>query len=419
MNSNDSTNQPLSIRRNMLWNTVGSLVYQGCLWLITILVVILAGYDDSGLLAYAMAIGNIYFPLAIYNMRTIQVSDVDEAYSQQNYVAFRLVTITLASIVLLVYLGITVSVSSVFVVSLCWIAFRTDEALSNVYYGIEQKHMRMDYIGKSQLFRGLLVVSIFSLVIYFTQSVPISILTMMAACLCVTFFYDKKNAERFASVSPHITKKQICALLKKCLPSTLSIVVFGAVVTITRQFYEAMCGTELLGIYAAIATPTVLINALTAYLYTPYIGPIASSWKKRDIRSIAFVFRNVFLTILIFVIIFCIAGALWGSNVLELVYGPTVLPYADILLPTIITIACTASAAFLADAMIAFRQFKIALTSNIASLMIAIAIGYPTMSLFGMNGINITLIISYIAGILICLVMFAVTCKRTADARPF
>lgn len=44
--------EPLDIKKNMLYNTIGSLTYQGCLWITTVLVVILSdGYSDSGILS--------------------------------------------------------------------------------------------------------------------------------------------------------------------------------------------------------------------------------------------------------------------------------------------------------------------------------------------------------------------------------
>lgn len=85
--------EPLSVRHNMLFNTVGSLMYQGCLWVITVLVVRLSdGYANSGILAFAMTIGNLFNPLATYSMRTYQVSDVRDRYSTHSYVALRLIT---------------------------------------------------------------------------------------------------------------------------------------------------------------------------------------------------------------------------------------------------------------------------------------------------------------------------------------
>lgn len=409
---------PLSIKQNMLWNTIGSLFFQGCLWLVTVLVVILAGYDDSGMLAYAMAIGNIYFPLATYNMRTVQVSDIDDEYSQSNYVAFRLITIVAATFLILIYLGITTSSFILFIVSTCWILFRADESFSNVYYGVEQKHMRMDYIGKSQLLRGILVLTIFTTVLSLTKSIPASLLIMTVASSMITIFYDRRKAASLSSITPRINLQQVKELLKTCLPSTMTIVIFGSVVTIVRQIYEGIYGTESLGIYAAIATPTVLINALTIYLYNPYLGPIAKAWKQQDMHSIILTMRKVLGIIAILVVLFSAVCALWGTQLLSMIYGTSIIPYTYLLIPTVFTIACTASMAFLADVMIAFRKYRIALTSNLISLILALIISLPIMQTLGMNGINITIIIAYLAGVAICIIMFALSIRRHDQRRP-
>ena len=96
--------EELPVKTNILFNTIGSLTYQGCLWLMTVLVVALSGnYSNAGTLAYAMALGNIFFTIAIYAMRTYQVSDVEGRYSQSNYLAFRIITILLALVLCSIY----------------------------------------------------------------------------------------------------------------------------------------------------------------------------------------------------------------------------------------------------------------------------------------------------------------------------
>ena len=60
----------------------------------TVLVVRLGtDYQDSGMLAFAMSVGNIYTAVGTYTMRTYQVSDVTGKYSTPNYVALRVVTV--------------------------------------------------------------------------------------------------------------------------------------------------------------------------------------------------------------------------------------------------------------------------------------------------------------------------------------
>ena len=49
----------------MAWYSAGSITYLACQWMLSVVVVRLSsGFDDAGVLALAMAIGNIFTPLA-------------------------------------------------------------------------------------------------------------------------------------------------------------------------------------------------------------------------------------------------------------------------------------------------------------------------------------------------------------------
>lgn len=123
----------------MLFNTTGSLVYQGCLWLTTVLVVTLSGaYTGSGILAFAMTIGNMFNPIGTYSMRTYQVSDIRCLLSQGNYIAFRLITVCIG-LVLIVPIRCGDPELSTAITVLLYLLFKTDEAFADVLYGADQR----------------------------------------------------------------------------------------------------------------------------------------------------------------------------------------------------------------------------------------------------------------------------------------
>ena len=138
--------KPVSIIRNTLFNTIGCLVYQGCMWLITVLVVYLSGYTDSGVLAYAMAIGNVFLSIASFNIRVFQVSDINNTYTPGNYVAFRILTVVLAYALILPYILFTTDNRVLIFPTALFLLFKTDEAFVDVLYAIDQKGERMDYM---------------------------------------------------------------------------------------------------------------------------------------------------------------------------------------------------------------------------------------------------------------------------------
>lgn len=103
----------LSLKANMLWNSFGSLFYSGCQWLVTVMVVRLStSYEAAGILAVAMAVSNVFAQIALYRMRSFQVSDIHEEISSGEYVAARFVTIGIGFIITCIYMVLTCSPSA-------------------------------------------------------------------------------------------------------------------------------------------------------------------------------------------------------------------------------------------------------------------------------------------------------------------
>lgn len=84
----------LSVKANMLWNSLGSMTYLACQWLITIVVVRLSsGYEDAGLLSLAMSVVGIFGTFANYKMGTYQISDISRENTLGEYMGFRCLTL--------------------------------------------------------------------------------------------------------------------------------------------------------------------------------------------------------------------------------------------------------------------------------------------------------------------------------------
>lgn len=398
--------EPLSIRKNFLWNSIGSVFYQGCMWGITVLVVIISGYEASGILAYAIALGNMFFALALFNMRTYQVSDVGGEYTQRDYVGFRFITMGGAAIVMVVYLIITTSTDALLIATLCMFLFKADESLSAVFYGVEQRNSRMDYIGKSQIIRGCIVILSFPSILFFTNNLDLAIITMAVLCFMVTMLYDRRKAALMANVRPQFSLFKARTLFVRCLPAAIALVLYGAVVSVARQIFEWNSGAELLGIYAAIATPTVLIQVLASYLYSPFIVSIAEAWNEGDYRELLKIIGKIIIGIIFLLIALVILAVLFGDVLLRAVFGESIAAYTSILIPTIFATTSAALMALFLDIMISFRSLHIALVANVIAMAVVIVFGYGLMDSYGMNGINIVIMVAFATGILIGMILF-------------
>ncbi len=397
----ESQAKPLDIKKNMLYNTIGSLIYQGCLWITTVLVVVLAnGYSDSGVLSFAMTIGNMFNAVGTYNMRTYQVSDIKGQYSQRNYVAFRMVTIGIGFVVISAYSFIVSPDSWTLISTLIYLLFKIDEAFCDVLYGVDQRNERMDYIGISQFMRGIAIVLSFSAGLYFAGSLIIAMLAMFACCLLVTLLYDIPHAMRLSSIKPEIKKAQVKKLLVECLPLVLEILFLGMIVSVARQYFANANGNEQLGIYAAIATPAVLIQAAARYLYAPALVPLSEKWNESPKESFLPFFKKTIRLMLLFFVICLPVLAIAGPPLLLLVYGTRLADYTYLFTNVLVSTACMAALYYLTDTLVIMRDIKGSLVSTSAALAASLALMIPLEGTFDMQGINYTVIAACIVGII-------------------
>lgn len=102
-----------NLKKNITWNTVGSIAYLACQWLTTVAVVRLSSdFTYAGDLSLAMTISNLFVPIGLYKIRSFQVSDLSCEYSSGEYIGFRLSTIVLGFVFVLPYAFFTCQQSS-------------------------------------------------------------------------------------------------------------------------------------------------------------------------------------------------------------------------------------------------------------------------------------------------------------------
>lgn len=395
----------------MIWNSFGSLTYLICQWLVTVLVARLSnGYDSAGVLAIAMAVSNIFAPMALYKIRAFQVSDVHGQLSAGEYVAFRMITIAGASVIVSVYVWLTCSPDAFLSIAL-YLVFRTSDIFIDVLHGIDQQNYRMDYCGKSLSLRGILFLSAFTVVFGLSGNLNLALLAM----ICVTYpviIYDVTRARKFGPLRPRITMAAARSLAKECLPAVIGTVCYMAVTSIARQLLGNMYGESALGIYASVCTPAVIIQAGADYIYTPLIRLFAEYYDKRDHRRFWKLFLRVTLAIVALFLVCLIGFALLGEPMLKLAFGSDIVPYSYLLYPALLCVVLTAYVCFVGDLLITVRAMSGNLIGNAIALAFSVPCSLVCISIWNMNGVSYAVSCSYAiaATIMICILK-----KRTFE----
>ncbi len=243
-------------------------------------------------------------------------------------------------------------------------------------------------------------------------------------CVSVTLLYDYRKANALASARPRIACARVLELLKRYLPAVITLVCYGAVVSVARQQFEVLRGAEALGMYAAVATPTVLVQVAASYLYNPLLGGgavvsvarqqfevlrgaealgmyaavatptvlvqvaasylynpllggIAQRWSDRDLAAFLRGIGSVFVAILVVAAAGVLASELFGEPVLTFVYSESIRGSVYLLTPALIATAVTTMFAFMFDVLIVMRSLRAALVANASALLISIVASRP------------------------------------------
>lgn len=391
---------PLSIAQNTMWNAAGCVFYLACQWLISVLVVRISGdYSVSGNFAFAMAVGVIFSSIALYKIRTFQVSDIHGEYSESEYVSFRLFTILIGFFVCAIYVPVTSRFSRELIIpTAAYLLFKADESFSDVIYGIYQQKSRMDFIGISQLMRGVLSLASFSLGLYLCKNLAVGILFMALACLLVTWLYDLRLASLFAEIEPHFELKTTKRLAKTCFIAMLANLFANSLVSVVRQYFGIEFGAEQLGYYASVATPAVLIQVSASYLTSPLIGTLAQKLEEGRAPFVqTFLKTLVMLTISIGILIWCLSSV--GNSLLTIAFGDSITGYSYLFPYVLVATAAIGVLFFVNDVLIIQRKMPQLFISNASALMMSFIGAVVMTHLLGMNGINLSIVIGAASGI--------------------
>lgn len=407
---------PLSLQKNALWNAVGCLFYLGCQWLTSVLVVRLStGYQNSGALAFAMANGIIFASIGLYKIRTYQVSDLTGEFSNRDYIGFRFITILLGLLWSAVYLPIGTNGNMEFLAaSVAYLLFKSDEVFSDVLYGIDQANGRMDYIGKSQLIRGVVSLAGFAIPLALLDNLVAGILGMAISCIAVTVLFDLPRAHRFGSIRPSFNRNHMIKLGKACFLAMVASLCANGIVSLVRQYFGVIYGSEALGIYASVATPAVLIQVSATYLYSPMIGSLAKTHVEQGAEAFFKHFLKILGAIIGVVAVFIFALSLVGDAALQLVFGPSIAPYTFLFPFVLIATGCVGVLFYTNDVLVVLRKTGAMLVCNLIALIAALGLAIPLTKQFYMNGINFAVIGGCLIAILCsiaCIIRFGRTTK--------
>ena len=407
----------LSVRQNMIWNLVGSVMGMACQWLISIIVVRLAAdMSSAGLYSLAMSVFAIFSPIANFGMYTYIVTDMEDRHTSGQYITISLFTSLIAIVITVCYAAVTCRPNALPII-FSYALYKGIAIVIDIIHAIDQKAHRMDYVGFSLGLQGALTLLSFTLVFGTTQDLTVSILSMALVTLLICILYDLPRANALSHVNLGVSPSKAMKVLTSCSLIVLATMATGAFASIPRQALSNTMGDAVLGIYASVATPVAIVQVCSTYIYNPLIGYFAESFHKCDRRSFARLAIFTLIGIAAIGITSYLGALILGKPILSLLYGTEVAEHSSLLVPLVLSSVLLGVSGFLCNLLVAVRSLRIMTLGSVAALTLSIFISEPLITSYGMSGATFALLIASCGSIFISCIGILISVRAQFSSR--
>lgn len=384
----------LSLKQNTILNSAGSLFYLVCQWLVSVLAVRLGSYDAGGMYSLALSITNVFFSLSTFAIRHYQVSDTNCLYSPSHYVTTRVMTCAFGFAACAAF----TLVNRQYTTAQCaciifYMGFRLTEAMVDTLAAEQQKAWRMDHICVSFLLRGALTLVGFAAVMLLTGSLPLALAVMAMLSMLVVVFHDARIVHRMTDFRFDFNIRESMALLRETLPLMLSSMMMTLLTTIPRYMLERSAGSEILGIYGAIATPAVIVQAGCSFIYSPLVAPLSEAYHAGRIGEFRSTILRAIGTIAALTALMLVGASLLGRWGLQLLFGESILEHAWLLIPVLLTSLCAAMVYFFDVPLTIMRRLKTMACIHAVAIVMTVVLSALLIPRIGMAGVNLVMYI--------------------------
>lgn len=412
-------NKNITLRRNFSWTFIGNLIYSGCQWGMLVVLAKLGNPEMVGTFTLGLAVTAPVMMFSNLQLRDIQTTDAKNHYLFNDYLGLRLITTGLAlPIILWITLATGYKGETAIVIILIGFA-KGLESISDVFYGLLQKHEKMDRMAISVMMKGSLSLLMLSIGTYISGSIIWGVLGLVIAWACILLIWDIPSyrwlINKFTSegeipdslegrtAKPRWQLGTIRKLIWLSLPLGLVMMLISLNANIPRYFLEQSLGKKELGVFAALAYLIVAGNMVVSALGSAARPRLAKYYAGGNVSA----YQKLLLQLVAIACLLGLSGILvaWvaGGQILTIVYQPEYAKYTELLIWLMVTAGIGYVSSFLGEGMTAARYFRTQIPLFIIVTSTSAIASFWFIPKNGLKGAAIALMIAEIVRIIFTL----------------
>lgn len=390
-----------ALKINFLWTLMGQAIYTTSQW--GIVTVLARQGSPAAIGEYALALA-LTGPVIIFlnlKLRAVQASDAQGDFAFSEYLGMRIVTALLALVVIAGITGAQQDSGKVVLTIAAVAVAKTFESISDILYGLHQKHERMDLIAISMIAKGILALVGFYFGFHTSGEVfggaigvAVAFLTILIAVDIPIVQFALRQTSQLRTdriIRPAFSYVPLRRLALLTLPLGLTVMLGSLSANIPRYFIEHYLGVEELGVFAALAYPLAAGGIVISALAQSTIPRLAVHYSRGDQFAFRSLVRRLCIIGFSFGAIVVIGVLILGRPFLRLAYGEEYASYYWVFLWLSVVSAIGYSFAFLGTALHAMRWFRAQLPVHVSSIALLTILSWSLVPTMGFQGIFIAL----------------------------
>ena len=407
------TSERSQLGRDYLWNTAASLMTSLATVVMLLVVTRTAGIRAAGVYSLAIAVGQQFQTLGMYEVRTYHVTDLRHRFTFGTYLATRIVTVALMLVGITTYAVLSSSDVHHCVLVTLVASLRVFDAFEDVYVCELQRVGRLDLGGRACFWRALSTTVVFSLTLALTGSLLTSTVTALVLSVLTTVLVYLPPSRGLFPLRPAWAPGPVGQVLLACLPlfgaSFISMYLSNA----PRFAIDRYLDPTQQGYFAILFMPAVTINLMSLVIFRPLLTRMAGLWVQGDRPGFrAVVNRGLLATAGAFVVVGLVTYVA-GVPILGLVFGKDVSAFSVELMVLVAGGAMNAASVVLYYALTTVRLQNLVFAGYVlaaGAITLLCVVLVPQGSLLGAS-------VAYTAAMSVLVAVFAVVLYRAVTRR--
>jgi len=401
----------LSLQRNFVWTSVGTLAKSTALWLQIVLIGKMLGPEVLGRFSLAISVSMPVFTIFGLSMGRVMVVDTEDRHTFAEYFGARIFFNFLSLIVVLgigwtqfddpAALGILVGV-------VLWHCLELSFILTSAYF---QKIESMNYLGRSRITYAIILLGGMALGVVHTRGVVAGLIAIVICSSLLFHLYDLRKVRQTSPVSPVIQPRILGELVAKCWLISLASGTTILAGHLPRFLIESSLGTRDVGFFVAANLASVGVVLVVVSLAQSALRRLAVRFQG-DLTGFVRLLLKLKLIAFGFAALNLLFSLIAGEWALSLLFGAEYAVFAPVMVTLAFASVFTTQVAIIGDTIIATRRYGWRLVAAVCSI---IAIAVAARSLvphLGLEGIAYACLIGSAVDYLFCATALSVLILR-------